>query len=98
MVARVLLFVAWALIGSALSYGLLYVFSLYGIVIVGAAALVGSALPKVGGSRMPEAIGLLAGPGLLLLAGDGTLVVPGAAIVASSLAAYVVTGRARCAT
>jgi hypothetical protein len=90
---RFLLFAAYALIGAVLSYGLVYLFSPLGLVVVVVGALLVSVLP-----RGLEAIGLLAGPGLLLLAGDGTLVVPGAAIIAASLAAYVVTGRARCAT
>jgi hypothetical protein len=104
MILRGLLFAAWAVVGTVASYGLLYVLSVYGIVIVGVCVLAGLALPKLGGSRRPEILGLLAGPGLFCLDVAASGVddpapwgVAGTLIVCAALAAYVRAGRARCA-
>ena len=97
MIARVLLFAAYALLGAVLSYGLVYLFSPMGFAIVVAGVLLVSFLPHAGGSRWPEALGVLAGPGLLLLLGDETVRAPGAAIVAVAVVSYALAGRARCA-
>jgi hypothetical protein len=93
MVLRVLLFAAYAFLGAVLSYGLVYLFSPMGFVIVLAGGLLVSLLPR----RWPEPLGLLAGPGLLLMLGDPAVRGAGAAIVAVALVAYAVAGRARCA-
>jgi hypothetical protein len=95
VILRGMLFSAWALVGGALSYGLLYLFSPFGLIIVTACLLFGRALPKAAESRMPEVLGLLAGPGLLLLLVPTTAVV-GVAIVIAAVAAYTLVGRARC--
>ena len=97
MLSRGLLFAAWALLGGVLSYGVLYLVSPMGFMIVAACALAGLALP-----RGLEALGLVAGPGLLLLlaaqAGDDpALGIAGATIVVAALVTYTLVGRARCA-
>ena len=97
MIVRVLLFAAYALLGTVLSYGLVYLFAPIGFLIVVAGALLVSSLPRAGDSRWPEALGLLAGPGLLLMLGDTTVRAPGAAIVAVAVVSYALAGRARCA-
>ena len=103
MIQRAALLCVWALIGLVLSYGLLYLFTPLGIVIVGACLLVAWALPVARASRWPEALGLFAGPGLFcfviaLSAEDpGGWSIAGAAIVGLALLAYGLAGRALCA-
>jgi hypothetical protein len=104
MLLRGLLFIAWAVIGTAASYGLPYSLSFYGMLILGTCLFTGLALPRCGGSRMPEILGLLAGPGIfcfvIIAAGyeDALpLAVAGASFIGAALAAYTLAGRARCA-
>jgi hypothetical protein len=93
VLARVLVFAAWAALGAVASYGALYAFSPYGLVILAGCLLVGTSLPR----RWPETIGLAAGPGILLtLAADTALIATGWAVVAAATITYVL-GRARCA-
>ena len=101
---RSLLFVAWAVVGTVASYGLLYAFSGFGLAILGVCLLVALALPKPGGSRKPEILGLLAGPGgfCLVVAASGVddpavWAAVGALILCAALATYMVVGRARSA-
>jgi hypothetical protein len=94
---RALLFVSWALLGMVASYGAIYAFSPYGIVILAVCGLVAWTLPKG-----LEAIGAAAGPGLFCWLVAWSAESPaawfgvGAAIVATALGAYALTGRARC--
>ena len=102
MLVRVLVFAAWAAIGAAASYGALYVFTPFGLMILGMCLFAGLALPEPGGSRWPEALGLAAGPGILVLVvayntADPATTVTGSAIVAAALMLYLAVGRARCA-
>ena len=104
MFGRSLLFVAWAVIGTVASYGLLYAFSVFGLAILGVCLLAGLALPKASGSRRPEILGLLAGPGgfCFVVAASGVddpiaWAAAGTLIVCAALATYTVVGRARCA-
>jgi hypothetical protein len=103
VVGRVLLFAAWALVGAVASYGLLYVFTPFGLTILGACLFAGLALPEAGGRRWPECLGLAAGPGVLLLyvasvahEPDAGTAAAGAAIVAVASVAYLFAGRALC--
>ena len=101
MLVRLLLFAAWALIGAVASYGLLYVFTPYGLTILGACLFAGLALPEAGGRRWPECLGLAAGPGVFLLYvasvnADPAAAAGGAAIVAAATIAYLLAGRSLC--
>ena len=101
MVKRAVLFGAWVLLGGVVAYGLLYALSPYGMVILAACLFAGLAIPTAGDSRSPEILGLLAGPGVLgyvaaATGGDPALVAYGTPFVAAALAAYLITGRARC--
>jgi hypothetical protein len=64
VITRSALFVAWAVVGLVLSYGALYAFTPFGVLIISACLFAASAFPAVSGSRWPEVLGLLAGPGL----------------------------------
>jgi hypothetical protein len=102
VIVRVLLFAAWALVGAVASYGLLYLLTPYGLVILGTCVFAGLALPEAGGRRWPECLGLAAGPGVLLLYvaslnSDPAAAAAGAAIVAVASVAYLLAGRALCA-
>jgi prepilin signal peptidase PulO-like enzyme (type II secretory pathway) len=101
---RGVLFVAWAVIGAVAGYGLIYAFSVYGLVILGVCLAMGVAIPKAGDSRMPEILGVLAGPGVFcfVVAASGVddpvwWAGAGALIVGSALVAYMLAGRARSA-
>jgi hypothetical protein len=101
---RGLLFAAWAVVGTVASYGLLYALTPFGLSFLGACLIVGLAIPKAGGSRLPEILGLLAGPGVFcfVVAASGgddpaAWTAAGTLIVCAALAAYTLTGRARCA-
>jgi hypothetical protein len=101
---RAVLFVAWAVVGTVASYGLVYAFSVFGLAILGVCLLVGLAIPKAGGGRTPEILGLLAGPGgfCFVVAVSGVddpaaWAVAGTVIVCAALATYMLVGRARCA-
>ena len=103
VIVRMLLFAAWALVGAVASYGLLYLFTPYGLMILGACLFAGLALPEAGGRRWPECLGLAAGPGVLLLYAaslthdpDAAGAAAGAAIVAVASVAYLLAGRALC--
>ena len=97
VIGRSALFVCWALVGAVASYGLLYAFSPFGLMILIPCLLVGLALP-----RRFESLGLIAGPGLLLMLagqyGEPVLLAVGATLVLASLAAFTAVGRARCVT
>ena len=102
MIGRVLLFAAWALVGAVASYGFLYAFTPFGLMILGICLFTALALPEAGGNRWPEALGSAAGPGVFLLYvaavnSDVMAGMAGAAIVAATAIAYVLVGRARCA-
>jgi hypothetical protein len=96
VIGRSVLFVCWALVGAVASYGLLYLLSPYGLIILAIALGVGLMLP-----RRFESVGLIAGPGLLLMLagqyGEPVLFAVGVALVAVAVMAYGVIGRARCA-
>ena len=62
MLVRVLVFAAWAAIGAVASYGALYAFTPFGLMILGTCLFAGLALPEFGGGRWPEILGLAAGP------------------------------------
>jgi hypothetical protein len=102
MVKRGALFTAWAFVGVVLSFGALYAFTPFLLVIV-ATLFVARELPAVGGSRLPEALGLIAGPGVFCFvvaaAADdpGGWFAAGVAIVGHALLAYTLVGRALCA-
>ena len=99
MLRRRASFAAWALIGATLSYGALYAFSPFGLVIIAVALVVAFALPALNGRRWPEALGVLAGPGVfcLIVAAGATnpagWAVAGAAIVAAAAAVYALVRR-----
>jgi hypothetical protein len=103
VVKRGALFACWALVGLVLSYGALYAFTPFGLLIIGACLLVARALPAVHGSRWPEVLGLLAGPGLFcfVVAGNaddpGGWAAAGVAILGVAVLAYALAGRALCA-
>jgi hypothetical protein len=103
VVKRGALFVGWALVGLVLSYGALYAFTPFGLLIIAACLLVARLLPAVRGSRWPEVLGLMAGPGLFCFvvarnAGDpGGWAAAGVAIVGVAMFAYALAGRALCA-
>jgi hypothetical protein len=59
---RLALTAAWAGIGLIGTYGLLYLFTPFGLVIIGATVAAALPLPR----RAPETFGVLAGPGVLL--------------------------------
>jgi hypothetical protein len=101
MVKRATLFAAWVLLGGVAAYGGVYALSPYGMAILAVCFFAGLALPAIGGSRSPEILGLLAGPGVLgyvaaATGGDPALVAYGTPFFAAALAAYLITGRARC--
>jgi hypothetical protein len=100
MLLRVLVFAGYAAIGGVASYGAVYVFTPFGVMLLGACLFAALALPEPGRSRWPEILGLAAGPGVLLLLvashGDAAAGLAGTAIVATALVAYAVAGRARC--
>jgi hypothetical protein len=95
---RARLFAAWAVVGMVASYGALYAFTPFGLVILAPCALVAWTLPKG-----LEAIGAAAGPGLFCLLVAWSAEEPaawlgvGAAIVAAACGTYAVAGRTRCA-
>jgi hypothetical protein len=101
LVKRVLLFVAWALLGAVFTYGLMYALlpAPLGLVWVGLPLLVAPFIPSIGGSRSPEIFGLLAGPGLYCFLGATSMSHPGRwigvglAFVASAALAYALAGR-----
>lgn len=103
MLKRVTLVAGWAVIGAALGYGVLYLFTPLGLAIVVAALVIARAMPSVGASRLPEALGLVAGPGLACFtvaaaaANPQPWIAAGAAFVASALIAHLLLGRAVCA-
>ena len=98
-----MLFATWAFLGLVLSYGALYAFTPFGLLIISACVLIASALPAARGSRWPEVLGLLVGPGLFCFviarnADDPTgWTVAGVAIVGIALLVYALVGRALCA-
>jgi hypothetical protein len=67
VITRGALFAAWAFVGLVLSYGALYAFTPFGLLVIGACLFAACALPVARGSRWPEVLGLLAGPALFLL-------------------------------
>ena len=97
MTRRAILFLVWAVLGMVASYGAIYAFSGFGLAILAVCALVAWSLPKG-----VEAIGAAAGPGLFCWLVAWSAEEPaawfavGAAIVTAALAAYALTGRARC--
>jgi hypothetical protein len=97
MTRRAMLFTAWVLVGTVASYGALYAFTPFGLVILAPCVLIAWTLPKD-----LEAIGAAAGPGLLCLLVAWSAEEPaawfavGAAIVAAACGAYAVAVRARC--
>lgn len=94
MVGRLVVFAAWAALGAVASYGAVYAFSFYGIMILAVCLLVGAALPR----HWPETLGLAAGPGILLAAAaEPAWIAAGWAIIATTTIAYLLVGRARCA-
>ena len=99
MTRRAILFAAWALIGMVASYGSLYAFTPFGLVILIPCALIAWTLPKD-----LEAIGAAAGPGLFCWLVAWSAEEPaawfavGAAIVAAAGGVYALAGRARCAS
>lgn len=104
MVKRVVLFLGWAVVGMFGTYGLLYAFTPYGLVILGLCLGVAFALRAAGRGEQLDVLGLIAGPGLfcLLVASSAeeavaTWVTAGGAIVGVAIATYIVVGRARCA-
>lgn len=100
---RSALFAAWAFVGLVLSYGALYAFTPFGLLIIGACLFAARGFPTVRKTRWPEVLGLLAGPGLfcLLVASSaddqGGWVAAGVAIVGVALLIYALVGRALCA-
>ena len=102
MAKRAALFTAWALVGVVLSFGVLYAFTPFLLVIV-ATLFVARDLPPIDGTRRPEALGLIAGPGMFCFvvaasaADPGGWVAAGLGIVGLALLAYAVVGRALCA-
>ena len=68
VITRIAVLAAWAFVGLVLTYGALYAFTPFGLLIISACLFAASALPAVGGSRWPEVLGLLAGPGLFYFA------------------------------
>jgi hypothetical protein len=103
VVTRGALFAAWAFVGLVLSYGALYAFTPFGLLIIGACLFAARELPAVRGSRWPEVLGLLAGPGVFCFvvarnADDpGGWVAAGVVIVGVASLAYALVGRALCA-
>jgi hypothetical protein len=103
VIGRGVLFLAWVLLGGVFTYGALYAFSPYGLVILTAASLLAWSLFNWTGRRSLELWGLLAGPGLLcfLVAEHAdepaAWVAVGVVFVAVATVAYVLAGRARCA-
>jgi hypothetical protein len=67
VITRGALFAAWAFVGLVLSYGALYAFTPFGLLVIGAGLFAAAILPAVRGKRGPEVLGLLAGPGLFWL-------------------------------
>jgi hypothetical protein len=96
VIGRSALFVAWALLGAAASYGALYLLTPYGLTIVAVCGVVALSLP-----RRFESLGLIAGPGLLLMLagqyGEPVLFVVGVALVVIAMTLYGLAGRRRCA-
>ena len=99
------LFVAWAVVGFIASFALLYGFTPIGPLFLALGLLAFRYMPTVSGSRLPEAFGALAGFGAFWLfiatsvEGDGLpFVAIGALSVVVAALAYVMDGRARCAT
>jgi hypothetical protein len=100
---RIALFLGWAVVGLFGTYGALYAFTPYGLVILGLCLGFAFALQAAGGGDQLDVLGLIAGPGLfcLLVASSAeeavaTWATAGGAIVGVALATYVVVGRARC--
>jgi hypothetical protein len=102
VITRGALFAAWASVGLVLSYGALYAFTPFGLLIIGACLFAARGLPAVRENRWPEVLGLLAGPGVFCLvvahnADDrGGWVAAGVAIVGVALLIYALAGRALC--
>lgn len=98
---RGLLFILWAVLGAVLSYGALYLFTPFGLLIVAAVLAFSIAAPRVDGSRWPEALGVIAGPGLFcfLVAASAEEPAPwlvaGAVFVSGALGAYAIVRPAR---
>ena len=96
------LFACWALLGSVLSYGLLYAFTPFGLLIVGSCAALASLLGTIGTrGGWPEALGLAAGAGgfccvVASAASSFAWGAIGAALITGAVAAYVVIARALC--
>jgi hypothetical protein len=96
MLKRAALFATWMLLGGVVAYGLLYALTPFGIAILAVCFFAGLAIP-----HSPEVLGLLAGPGVLgyvaaATGGDPALFAYGTPFFAVAVAAYLMTGRARC--
>lgn len=103
VVKRLILFFVWGFLGMVLSYGLLYLFTPFGMTIIAFVAVAGLLAPRIDGSRWPEALGLAAGPGafcvLIASTSDVNAIAysaVGAAIIGVTAAAYLWVGHARC--
>jgi hypothetical protein len=102
LLGKTVAFSSWALLGAASTYGALYVFTPFGMMIFAGVFLIASLLAVVGQNRSPELWGLLGGPGIFCFVvaanaeGADQWRVAGAAFVAAAVLAFTVSGRARC--
>jgi hypothetical protein len=100
---RAAAFLVWAIIGTVLSYGLLYAFSPYGVVIIAICAIAGMGASRIGGRRWPEILGIAAGPGAFCLVvaasaqGPVPFILVGLGFIGSAMGAYALAMRTRCA-
>jgi hypothetical protein len=103
MLKRIALFLGWAVVGLFGTYGALYAFTPYGLVILGLCLGVAFVLRAAGAGEQLDVLGLVAGPGLfcLLVASSAEEAVAvwatmGGAIFSVVIATYIGVGRARC--
>jgi hypothetical protein len=104
MIRRLALFGSWAVVGMALTYASLYVFTPYGLALIVMVAIAAMLLVLIWDSGWPDSIGLAAGPGgfCLLLAANSDVnaavfATLGVSIISTVAATYVLLMRARCA-
>ena len=97
MIKSFALFAGWAFVGLVLSYGLLYLFTPFGLLIVGACAGLASLLGTLSTRAWPEVIGLVAGAGGFCCVVAASAASPlawatiGVALIAGALVAYAVS-------